>query len=429
MITLIPGRETFGSGLSQGLEQLAQIKMQHVMQRHEEQHKQQQIEQAWGAVPEVDKTLAHALALADPKDRSTILSAYLSNTPEQQSGQAAGLGQSGQVAGLGQQQQQGGFAGQMQNLQPNQQPTTSPMQQAPVNPLSPKQRLLRAIESPAIKLHRESMEQQEQLAHEKMAQNERLTHEKMSVKQQAEMAARKATKAKEFDDITRSIASADKQMQGYDQIIQAAESGELVAGPVRALLESKNAQDIFTNPLTALTEKNVKNAFSEEFKHLKLGGRPSAFIFSEISKGWPSLRQYPEAMAIIAYLKKADTQAGKLEDEKYMQLATKYDKEGKDYPATMRYQAQQLVKKDTAEILQDAKHYYDRGVFNILMKSKQDMAGGYTGKTYNTLEESTQNLTPGKFIVNEQTGETWGKDAKGVYKAQYINGNWRRGRD
>ena len=42
MITLIPGRETFGSGLSQGLEQLAQLKMQHVMKRHEERHQLEQ---------------------------------------------------------------------------------------------------------------------------------------------------------------------------------------------------------------------------------------------------------------------------------------------------------------------------------------------------------------------------------------------------
>lgn len=412
--------ESVGQGLGSGIEKLAQMKLDQIHQQHERGRLKNTYGQLGQTIlsPEENEAFSNILANTPQEEHSALMQILpqMFEARRQQSQQQSYQQQMGQPSSVSQSGFQNFIAQQPQPQDNQQRNVTQPMnvQQQQPNPL---QILSRGFETPALRLRREEMAQKQDIANQKLASQENYQSTKL-----------KEPYAKEFKQISDNITSADRQIEEYNQIIEAANSGELVAGPVRAFLESKNAQDIFTNPLTALTEKNVKNAFNEEFKNLKMGGRPAAFIFSEMSKGWPSLRQYPEAMAIVAKLKQNDVKVGKLINEKYLELATKYDQANKNYPPTMRNQAAQLVQKQTDALTQEAKHYYDNKVADILIKQKNDMGGGYTGKRFNTFDEAINNLTPGNFIKNRETGETFGKDSKGVYAAKYINGNWQRER-
>ena len=418
--------EEHGQALHESLGQLADYKFQEMMKRNERSRQEQNYTQA-GLSPEFAKIIVNA----DPKERSALMQIYPQlEQLKQQQGQSQSTNGQPQQNGTGFQNfmasrqnqagaSQGGVMPQYSPGQYNQiQNQNIPQQQQRTSEgMSPAEVWARGYEPANTRFQREK--EQNKDIRDTLNRNQKQSQ----FVQKQNLAQAKAL------DINKTIDRVEKSknlIDQYDRLIENARSGETYSGPLANFLESQGVNSMITNPLTNISDKEAQDIFTNEFMGLKLGGRPSERMFETIAKGYANLRQYPESLVVVAGLKKFDSMKRNLIDEKEVELFQKYEQEGRNIaPSSIRNMATKMVQPQLDAISEQTKNFYDKEVFDILLKSKKTMGGGYTGKTYKDINEVSSNLKVGGKVKNDETGEVFIKTKDGLKKASYINGDWR----
>lgn len=289
--------DILGSKISSGFQQIAQAKLQQMMDR------QKQAEQArlYAQLPGMKPEWAQIIAGTPEKDRAGLFRVL--PMLEQMGGQAQVSQQPGQQP---QQQMQGGMPqGQPQEIQQAQQ-ASSPWG----TPTTPAQAYARAFEPPQIAAQRE-MEQYKQ------AQKKEASSLKYAQETWKELDKKAEARGKV-------VESKKNLITDLNEVIALNSTGKLVQGKEYQALNALNLDKFFTNDVTQITAKDIQRMGAGIASQFRSGGKMTNDIFNALKATLPSLINTQSGFDALARSVKLQTQLEVAYDKMRSQIENEY---------------------------------------------------------------------------------------------------------
>jgi hypothetical protein len=296
--------DTLGSKISSGFQQIAQAKLQQMMDR------QKQAEQArlYAQLPGMKPEWAQILAGTPEKDRAGLFRVLpmLEQMGGQQQPQQQMQGDASQ--GLPQDMQQPQQASSMQAspMQASQTQASSPFGA----PTTPAQAYARAFEPPQIAAQRE-MEQYKQ------SQKKEASSLKYAQDTWKELDKKAETRGKV-------VESKKNLITDLNEVIALNSTGKLVQGKEHQALKALNLDKFFTNDVTQITAKDVERMGAGIASQFRSGGKMTNDIFNALKATLPSLINTQSGFDALARSVKLQTQLEVAYDKMRSQIENEY---------------------------------------------------------------------------------------------------------
>jgi hypothetical protein len=177
------------------------------------------------------------------------------------------------------------------------------------------------------------MEQTERLANEARAASEKRHVENLS---NSEKRHAEKLHHKEISQISDKARSAKRQIKELDTLKQLNDTGKLVQGPGRKLLEKYGLEDFITNTETQVAAKIIEQNNLEALSASQSGGRPTDAWRSAIAKSNARLTNTKEAFNEILQQKRVFKEMDEAEGQAQSEVLQKYANSGKPLPINIR---------------------------------------------------------------------------------------------
>ena len=177
------------------------------------------------------------------------------------------------------------------------------------------------------------MEQAERLANEARASSERRHVENVS---NAEKRHAEKLHHKEISQVSDKARSAKRQIKELDTLKQLNNTGKLVQGPARKLLEKYGLEDFITNTETQVAAKIIEQNNLEALSASHSGGRPTDAWRAAIAKSNARLTNTKEAFNEILQQKRVFKEMDEAEGQAQSEVLQKYANSGKPLPINIR---------------------------------------------------------------------------------------------
>lgn len=318
MAQIIQGPETFASGLAQGLQQLAQIKMEQMQQRHQQ-----------GKVAEGLKSL---MPNASPEERMQIAAlpepvlkewVHRKMLEPQERAYAQAL------------------QGQAQGMQPELQPTQESAMQTGQNPIG-------AISNQAPMPNLMGLNQQQATKIAEMKQQERLAKDRIAAKSASEDKAYRnetyKTAQKQLPQMRQDIQSDKELEQDLKELMNLNRTGKLIQGKEHIFLKSIGMEDFFTNDVTQMAKKDIERMSVALMRTFKTGGKMTDFIAKTLKATFPGLINNKSGFDNIAKSVFLQTRLNRKYKEETRDLQAEYQKKGLAIPLDLDEQVAMRVK-------------------------------------------------------------------------------------
>jgi hypothetical protein len=214
---------------------------------------------------------------------------------------------------------------------------------------------------------------------------------------------RENTLRRELEGISKKAERAEQDIHSLQQIKAANDTGTLIQGPKRKLLEKFDLQDYFTNTTTQYVAKNIERMVTGAGQAFGTG-RLTNFLAEAYAKGLPRLVNTKEGMDLIVKNVTLEKKADVALNNEVRAIKREYREKDAPLPFDIEDQARERIQPKLDQYARES------------LKNIEEALGGNASTSFESLPKASDYT--GKTITDTKTG----------IKYKSNGSNWVRGK-